>query len=496
MLPSGKPRCGGPASPGRRSVPVARALRLDVLAVVRTTDSGLKRLLKAFFNKPFSSGIRSPGEEIRGAFAAPSSPALSECLCSAIQRGVRPRSLKTSCLLKRIEDSLALTQKSLLRFHRAKPVPRFERMRQRQLRRRLPRSMPVICFFGTCLLSAIHAWAHDPGLSVAELQFHPGRLNLHLIFARADIESLTALDHNNDGQVSPSEFAASPALEVLASEALEIRVDGQQLHAETIRPQLDESNAIHFYLDFPFTAGSRLSLNPALLARLPGGHRQILSVRNHEKKLIAERMLDAGNRGLEIDLAGLTSSQTGFRSFRQFLVLGVEHILIGYDHLVFLFGLLIVGASLSASVKIITSFTVAHSITLALATLDVVHISSSVVEPLIAASIVYVGIENIFSHNLNWRWLLTFGFGLVHGFGFASVLRELGIGSGGGGLLIPLLSFNLGVEIGQVAIAAVALPLIWKLRSQPAFAARYVPACSVLIALMGGFWLVERILPR
>jgi hydrogenase/urease accessory protein HupE len=205
-------------------------------------------------------------------------------------------------------------------------------------------------------------------------------------------------------------------------------------------------------------------------------------------------MLDATAGAFEISLAELAPT-SGMTSFQQFLILGIEHILAGYDHLAFLFGLLIVGASLSTSVKIITSFTVAHSVTLALATLNVVQIPSSVVEPLIAASIVYVGIENIFSRNLDRRWLLTFGFGLVHGFGFASVLRELGIGSGAGGTAIPLVSFNLGVEIGQIAIALIILPAVWKLRAQPTFITKYVPACSVLITLIGAFWLVERILP-
>ena len=85
----------------------------------------------------------------------------------------------------------------------------------------------------------------------------------------------------------------------------------------------------------------------------------------------------------------------------------------------------------------------------------------------------------------------------MHGFGFASVLSELGIGSGGiAGAAIPLLSFNLGVEIGQVVIAGAALPLIWKLRNKPAFVARFVPVCSVLVAVAGGFWLVERTMLR
>ncbi|HEV8487331.1 MAG TPA: HupE/UreJ family protein, partial [Blastocatellia bacterium] len=180
-------------------------------------------------------------------------------------------------------------------------------------------------------------------------------------------------------------------------------------------------------------------------------------------------------------------------SFSQFLLLGIEHILTGYDHLVFLLGLLIAGASFKAAAKIITSFTVAHSITLALATLGVVRISPGIVEPLIAVSIIYVGLENIFRREMSRRWLLTFCFGLVHGFGFAAVLSELGIGSGGlAGAAIPLLSFNLGVELGQVVIAGAALPLIWKLRNRPSFVARFVPVCSVLVAVAGGFWLLER----
>jgi hydrogenase/urease accessory protein HupE len=115
-----------------------------------------------------------------------------------------------------------------------------------------------------------------------------------------------------------------------------------------------------------------------------------------------------------------------------------------------------------------------------------------VVEPLIAASVVYVGLENIFRQEPSRRWLLGFGFGLVHGLGFASALREMGVGEGGGGLAVALLSFNLGVEIAQVSIALVVLPAIAKLRALPAARARWVPASSALLALAGAWWLIER----
>jgi hydrogenase/urease accessory protein HupE len=172
----------------------------------------------------------------------------------------------------------------------------------------------------------------------------------------------------------------------------------------------------------------------------------------------------------------------------------VKHILTGYDHLLFLLGLLIVARGFVSALTIITSFTIAHSITLAVATLHLVQIPSRIVEPLIAASIVFVGVENLLRGDIpNARRMVPFGFGLIHGFGFASALREAGIGSAAGSIVLPLVSFNLGVEFGQIMVAAVALPIIWKLRENPMFVARWAPACSVAVALLGSFWLLERV---
>ena len=154
--------------------------------------------------------------------------------------------------------------------------------------------------------------------------------------------------------------------------------------------------------------------------------------------------------------------------------------------------------------KIITCFTAAHSITLALAALDVVRLSPRVVEPMIAASIVYVAAENLWQsradvavdrHRVGRRMLITFGFGLIHGLGFASALREAGLGSTSRGLLGPLVQFNLGVEAGQLAVAAFIFPIILALRNRPGlkFDRRWVPACSAVVAAVGGWWLVTRI---
>jgi hypothetical protein len=128
------------------------------------------------------------------------------------------------------------------------------------------------------------------------------------------------------------------------------------------------------------------------------------------------------------------------------------------------------------------------------ATLRLVQIPSRIVEPLIAVSIVFVGVENLLRGEISKsRRLLTFGFGLIHGFGFASALREAGIASSAGGIVLPLFSFNLGVELGQVMVAAVVLPIIWKLRENPLFVARWAPVCSAAVVLLGSFWLVERV---
>ena len=174
--------------------------------------------------------------------------------------------------------------------------------------------------------------------------------------------------------------------------------------------------------------------------------------------------------------------------------MGVKHIWTGYDHLMFLFALLLVCDNFKAAIQVVTCFTVAHSITLALATLNLVWVSSRVVEPSIAASIIYVGSENfIRSEGLKGRWLITFLFGLVHGLGFASVLRDMGVISNTTDVAVPLVSFNLGVEAGQIAIAGVLLPLIWQVRRWELFLKRGVPVCSAVVAAMGGYWLIQRL---
>ena len=185
-----------------------------------------------------------------------------------------------------------------------------------------------------------------------------------------------------------------------------------------------------------------------------------------------------------------TAKPSTWADIREFLGLGIEHILTGYDHIAFLLALIVIGLSIRDVLKIITAFTIAHSITLLLAALEIVRLNSRFVESVIAFSICYVALENLFKKKVNYRWLIAFGFGLVHGFGFASALQELIVGKSN--LLVSVVSFNMGVEIGQLMIFFVMLPILHLLKKQ--FEARIITAgTSVAVFLIGFAWLIERV---
>lgn len=184
-------------------------------------------------------------------------------------------------------------------------------------------------------------------------------------------------------------------------------------------------------------------------------------------------------------------------SFTDYLGLGLRHIVTGHDHLLFLLGLLTACTHWRSLWVIVTSFTLGHSITLALATLGPDLPPAAWVEPLIAASILWVGVENILRAGIEpplpGRALATLLFGLAHGLGFAGILRELGVGANGRPAALPLFAFNLGVELGQLAFSAVTWPLLLLLRRYPPLARNALPALSGCVALAGACWLVERI---
>jgi len=203
-------------------------------------------------------------------------------------------------------------------------------------------------------------------------------------------------------------------------------------------------------------------------------------------------VFEKGQRSTSIAITGSAAEDTSKGRFVFYLGLGVEHIIGGIDHLLFLLALLALSTSLWQTVKIVTAFTVAHSITLSLAALGMVDVPSSIVEPLIAASIVWVAVENLVAPTgVGRRWLIAAIFGLIHGLGFASALAEVGLPRDA--LVRALIGFNIGVELGQLAFVAVVMPpLVWA--SRPGRLPRLPQVLSVIVALVGAVWLVERLL--
>ncbi len=346
--------------------------------------------------------------------------------------------------------------------------------------------------------------AHDPGLSTTQIEVGPGGLRATVGFAPADIRALLPPGaHVPAGNWAESDFeAARPSLGELAPKLVDLSDDRGGIPWVGSSLSLASGNSVIFKLAASRPPVGHVTLRSLVLARLPPGHRDYISVSLESGDLILEKLVGANDGPVSFSLAtGQASGDPGHAvpethppTFWGFLRMGIAHIWTGYDHLLFLFGLLLVCRSFRSIIGIISCFTVAHSITLALATLGIVNLPSSLVEPMIAASIFYVGVENLARGGAEprGRWALTFGFGLIHGFGFASALRELGIGSNGHGIAMPLLTFNLGVEIGQVTIAAVVLPIVWQLRKNARFVRYGVPILSAIVALAGLYWFLQR----
>ena len=198
-------------------------------------------------------------------------------------------------------------------------------------------------------------------------------------------------------------------------------------------------------------------------------------------------------RDADIAIASDAASESGVvNTFVSYLAIGIEHILLGFDHVLFIVALILPGGRLLSLAAIVTAFTLAHSLTLALSVLNILTLPTQIVEPVIALSIAYVAFENVIGKRaLSRRWAVSFIFGLVHGFGFAGALTEVGLPKSG--LLSALVGFNLGVEAGQMLIVAVLLPLlIWLQRF--AWEPRLAKISSTAIMALGLALLADRTL--
>ena len=377
-----------------------------------------------------------------------------------------------------------------------------------------PQPTLIVLTLATCLaaLTSERAHGHHDPLSSLTLTVGPQMVKLVLV---APVDEL-AQWHPAAPSDSPDQYASSAArkLQNDAGTMFELRLNYNVVSPSNVRATADSAQVVRLEIEYPApdaAAMRSLQVFSNLVTKFPKGHQQVTCVQDARAgggtaKVVAWLTLTADKYTAFVDLpevaaptTTMTTPATAFAEPTSFFALGVEHILTGYDHLLFLAALLLVCANFKEAATVITCFTVAHSITLALAALDIVRLPSQAVEAVIAASIVYVAMENVLRlgkgrQRLAWRAAVTFAFGLVHGLGFASVLRELGLGMAPGGVVMPLLKFNLGVEAGQLAVAAVVFPLIILARRRgPLVERRLVPAFSALIALAGAWWLFERV---
>jgi len=361
------------------------------------------------------------------------------------------------------------------------------------LRVLVKKNVSIIAFL---LLLSLSAWAHDPGLSSTIGTLSGNQLELTLSLAIRDAGQIVPLDADNNGTVTANEFnSARAALVASLTEQCKVEFDGALAKPDTVVCQQDDAKNISVRLTFLVPPSKELVLDFKFIQAMPLGHRMFLSLSDAAGKIVMEQLLTASTSTVAVPLNSETAAPAkAAHTFADFVLMGIEHIGTGYDHLLFLFALLVVTRSFRSALAVITAFTFAHSITLAISTFNLYTLSPRMTEPLIAATIIYVGLENLWRRgDPHQRWLLTFSFGLIHGFGFASVLREMGVGDRAGGVVLPLFGFNLGVELGQLAVAAMVLPIVWKLRTKEKFLRYGVPLCSILAALAGGFWFIQRV---
>ncbi len=354
------------------------------------------------------------------------------------------------------------------------------------------RALPVRCLWLMALmLLAGPAVAHKIGISRGEYRAEGSSLRADITFARPELATtVPGLDANGDGTVSVGELATGQdALVSTVVDGLQVHSGAERCRGELEHAELTANDGVALHLRYQCdTASTAFDVRMPLLANLSVGHRHLAEVESTAGAQPVTRVVYESNPEFEV---GAQPARTDHKIAGSLFLMGIEHILTGFDHLMFLFGVVLVAGRLRNLLLAITAFTLAHSVTLGVATLGYWAPSPSLVEPAIALSIVYVGVENWFVRDGSRRWMLTFPFGLIHGFGFAGALKEIALPTSQ--LPLALVSFNLGVEAGQIAVLALVLPILHWLRRRDWFARRGVRSASSLVALSGLVWFVQRV---
>ncbi|USK36689.1 HupE/UreJ family protein (plasmid) [Bacillus sp. F19] len=356
----------------------------------------------------------------------------------------------------------------------------------------------IVLILGTATTS----FAHSSSMGYSKLNVKGNQIDYELFLDQRDL--LVQFDTNKNDNLENEELPSQKdGIESFLQKDLRIDVDSKPLTMELLSMDVttkDSTRGVVFQLRLTADeAIEQLNIHYNLVFEDAPAHTSVLLV--HSGEFFYEDILDINRKDIQItfpaaettgscsDCGHSAQSEIGSVLWKYF-VLGIEHILTGYDHLLFLLSLVLIASRFKDALKIVTAFTVAHSITLFLVATDRIQVSSHWVEALIPLTICYVAVENMFVQKAKWRWQLTTLFGLIHGMGFAGALAETGLPKSN--LIGSLLTFNLGVEAGQIMVLCLLLPFLLWLRRFPWYRKMMI-STSCLIFVLAFYWLIQRL---
>ena len=355
----------------------------------------------------------------------------------------------------------------------------------------------LMVIFLVNLLMPIHAGAHANSYGYMDIEEEQNEVKMNLALDYWEIGDAFDLPINLDGPENPP----ISELETVLDENKEVLTDYIFANMNVYRdelvctPVLESTSAsitsdnyplAHFHLNYPCSGDSTRINYELFIKDINNTHINFVTVAGEDGVQQQEFTFSISEREMTI------GDRNWMNQAWNFIVIGMEHIVTGYDHVLFILCLILPAAIKFRSViEVVTAFTLGHSITLGLATLEVVSLPGRLVEIAIAISIVYVALENLFKWQTKHRWLITLFFGLIHGFGFAGIMQEMELSRSS--IASSLLFFNVGVEVGQLAIILLVFPLLLLFRKYQKQFKMFVSVSSIFIAALGMFWIVQRV---
>ncbi len=362
-----------------------------------------------------------------------------------------------------------------------------------------------LIFLIISLLLSLPAWAHKPSDSYLSLSVQNDHVEGQWDIALRDLNDAIGLDDDGNGEITWREVRGKhDKISAYALSRLTLSSNTQACTAQTLEQLIDyHTDGAYSVLRFRADCTGvvqQLRVDYRLLFDIDAQHKGLLRLTQGKQTSTAIFSQEQPTQ----EFVG-TNRSLWIQS-RQFIHEGIWHIWLGFDHVLFLLTLLLPAVLVRAEdrwqpaedfssvcwnvVRIVTAFTVAHSLTLSLAALDVVRLPSRLVESTIAASVILAGLGNLFPMMTSRRWMVAFGFGLIHGFGFAAVLTDLGLPQNS--LLLSLVGFNVGVEIGQLAIVGAFLPLAYLIRRSWSYPRLVLTGGSLAVIAIAIVWFTER----